>query len=85
MNYARLEVLEREQSDKNFARNQVYYAVKTGRLTKEPCACGETKVEGHHPDYKKPLEVIWMCRQCHSQLHKEMNRRPETFAPSASY
>jgi hypothetical protein len=31
----------------------------------QSCACGSTDVEMHHPDYDKPLEVIWMCRSCH--------------------
>ncbi len=32
--------------------------------------CGiNTKPHGHHPDYRKPLEVIWLCRYCHTKLH----------------
>jgi hypothetical protein len=27
------------------------------------------KLHGHHPDYAKPLEVIWLCAQCHVKEH----------------
>ena len=26
---------------------------------------------GHHPDYSKPLEVIWCCHSCHIAFHWE--------------
>lgn len=65
-----LKQLEKERSDKSFARRQVAYAIKKGTLVKEPCACGETKVDAHHVDYSKPLDVIWACKKHHAELDK---------------
>lgn len=44
--------------------------VKRGVLKREPCACGATKVQAHHPDYTNPRLVIWVCRPCHIRTHK---------------
>ena len=47
-------------------------AIASGKIARKPCEkCGETKTEGHHEDYSKPLEVIWLCRKCHCNHHKE--------------
>lgn len=27
-------------------------------------------VDGHHENYAKPLEVVWLCRQCHATKHR---------------
>lgn len=51
--------------EKTKARHTVAYALKTGRLIKKPCYCGETKVEAHHDDYSKPLDVEWLCNKHH--------------------
>lgn len=35
--------------------------------------CGKVcRVHGHHRDYSKPLEVIWLCPQCHKNEHGRM-------------
>lgn len=34
----------------------------------------ETKLDGHHHDYKKPLDVTWLCRSCHTRLHMYLDK-----------
>lgn len=57
----------KKHPDKYKARQAVSYAVRTGKLVKQPCACGETKVQAHHHDYSKPLDVKWVCFKCHRE------------------
>jgi len=52
------------------ARNAVNNAIRDGRLIKEPCeVCGNIKSEGHHPDHRSPLKVIWLCLKHHREHH----------------
>jgi hypothetical protein len=47
-----------------------------GKLRQKPCRyCGESNTERHHPDYARPLYVIWLCRPCHLKLHANKRRR----------
>lgn len=44
-------------------------ALRDGRVEKFPCmVCGE-KSEAHHPDYDRPLDVVWLCPPHHKQAH----------------
>lgn len=52
--------------NKHIARKRLKYAVSAGNIKREPCViCGKTEVEGHHTDYSKPLQVIWLCTMHH--------------------
>lgn len=54
------------------ARMLVAYAISIGYLKKpNNCAhCGSKKrLDGHHFDYEKALEVLWVCKSCHALLH----------------
>lgn len=54
---------------KRRARNAVNNAIRDGRLKREPCeVCGEF-AEAHHLDYRKPLDVKWLCREHHNVAH----------------
>ena len=55
--------------DRASARRAVNNAVRDGRLTRHPCAvCGATeRVQAHHADYSKPLDVEWLCFKHHRE------------------
>lgn len=61
------------------ARQIVRMALRGGILTRQPCNhCGSLKVEAHHEDYDKPLEVLWLCFIEHRRLHRERQDGPST-------
>jgi len=60
------------------AKAKVRQALKVGMLKKsnhcEVCDA-QTKLEGHHKDYSKPYEVIWVCKDCHAFIHSQAFKR----------
>lgn len=71
-----LAALHRERHpEKAAARRAVARAVRSGFLVKpvkcENCgvAADGLDLHGHHEDYSKPLDVVWLCRGCHQERH----------------
>ena len=54
------------------ARSKLRTEVRAGRI-EQPSRCSECnrrhKVVAHHEDYTKPLEVEWLCYECHGRRH----------------
>jgi hypothetical protein len=55
-------------------------AIKSGQLQRGThCQiCGDVpqRIEGHHCDYSRPLDVIWVCGRCHNQMHRFWEKSP---------
>jgi hypothetical protein len=55
-----------------YAWDKTKDAIKHGKLVRpntcEMCLC-EEKVEAHHVDYGRPLDVKWLCGICHERAH----------------
>lgn len=61
---------------KYLAHLYLHNAVKLGVINRAPCeVCGSEKAEGHHPNYREPLRVVWLCRRHHAQLHAKQKGR----------
>ena len=62
-------LLSPEQKMKSNCRAMANVYQRRGKLIPQPCeVCGD-KAQKHHDDYSKPLQVRWLCRWCHTQLH----------------
>lgn len=53
--------------------SMVATALGNGSLIKEPCIiCSNKNSHGHHYDYNKPLDVVWLCNKHHKELHTRL-------------
>jgi len=68
-NFKQSHAWRQEYPNRRLAQGRVQQALRSGKLTKQPCwVCGE-KAVAHHPDYDRPLDVVWLCQSHHKQTH----------------
>lgn len=63
---------EAKHPERRKASTTVHNAIRDGKLTPWPvCAIPECscKPEAHHPDYSRPLDVVWLCDGHHKKAH----------------
>lgn len=56
------------------AHHAVNNALRDGKIVRPSCCetCQrEAELHGHHCDYNKPLDVMWLCDPCHKAWHKD--------------
>lgn len=73
-NRDRLNEYQREWYKKNKEKRRAHVILNRAIISDKiirPENCSECnkkcKPDGHHEDYTKPLDVIWICRACHSR------------------
>lgn len=57
--------------------NRYRRALNSGKLVRPAnCSiCGSTRqIQGHHLDYQRPLDVLWLCVDCHKAVHRKTDR-----------
>lgn len=67
-----------EHPEKYRAQAIINTRIARGKLQKPNVCqvCGkEGRVEAHHADYSKPLDVIWCCKKCHYHLDEERRQK----------
>lgn len=65
----------RNNKGKSSAHCKLARAIRIGKITKpNQCErCDSTEhIHGHHEDYSKPLDVVWLCPDCHGKRHAEI-------------
>lgn len=64
--------------NKDEVRRLANAAVQLGILRRQPCEVCGGRAEKHHPDYSRPLDVKWLCREHHLAVHgKKLRKRLE--------
>jgi len=62
------------EPEKVLARKLVSRAVERGALLRGDCEVGDDchgRVEAHHDDYSRPLDVRWLCSKHHGIEHRK--------------
>jgi hypothetical protein len=64
--------------ERYMAKNILSNAIRDKKIVKQECfICGNAKVEAHHPDYSRPLDVVWLCKKHHTEVHLMANEYQE--------
>lgn len=65
-----LKIRREKYKGKAKANNALNNAIRDKKIKRLPCVeCGNPKSEGHHTDYRKKLQVIWLCNYHHRKIH----------------
>lgn len=67
-------IKKRKSYDQKFLSRQIVQLALKGKMIFKPSKCTKCenaeRIEAHHEDYSRPLDIIWVCYQCHRQIHK---------------
>ena len=66
----RLKQLKKAGHAKTLIYAEIKKKITSGEIVKKPCeVCGKEKTQGHHEDYSKPFDLVWLCVRHHQDRH----------------
>lgn len=78
---------ESSKSDRVRANGLINKRIKLGKI-KRPSRCqycGQpARTDGHHPDYRRPDLIVFLCRSCHMKAHHNKAFEAEVAAKASS-
>ena len=67
-----VKVYAERHPERYIAKCMVASALRRGELIRQPCSiCGDPRSQAHHPNYAEPLNVIWLCKRHHTEIHSK--------------
>lgn len=58
--------------EKRKARYIISNAIRLGKIVKKNCEICKEKAEAHHPNYLEPLNIRWLCKKHHEEIHHKI-------------
>jgi len=81
-------ILREKYPEKARARSLLSNAICEGKIVRPTqcslCLRNDVAIEGHHPDYLKPLDVIWVCKSCHIMVHGRIKHHRDRLSEKTS-
>ena len=62
--------------EKDYARSVVNNAITAGKMSRGACEVGVDcygRIEAHHDDYDRPLDIRWLCQRHHELHHRSVS------------
>jgi len=61
---------------RKYVRKLTAKAIREGVLVRSKCCdlCNDQgKIQAHHIDYGKPIDITWLCTKCHAKVHSSQD------------
>ena len=59
----------RQHPNRRAASHILNNALKYKKIIRQPCFICGARAHAHHPDYDRPLDVVWLCPKHHKEAH----------------
>jgi len=67
---AMLKQRKKHGQQKTLIYAQIKQKITSGEIIKKPCeVCGNEKSQGHHEDYSRHFDLVWLCTRHHADRH----------------